>query len=199
VVWDGARWRSASRQGVFSAWMNPRAATTRTHQPGRGAGRTGFKTPVRWGKLDVRDTASSRRARRPLFCQPPSLANDDHLDHLVQQLGLAAPEPREILLHDREHTVLVAAGLACSIGRDEHVLDRSQRRSRGQWLLGRDVERRAPDLPSGGRRRAPARRAALRRYAGGFMAERIGVDQALCFRRQRAGKGNEIGLRQHRL
>ena len=42
-------------------------------------------------------------------------------------------------------------------------------------------------------------RAALRRYAGGFMAERIGVDQVLRFRRQRAGEGNEIDLRQRAL
>ena len=42
-------------------------------------------------------------------------------------------------------------------------------------------------------------RAALRRYAGGFMAERIGVDQVLRFRRQRADEGNEIDLRQRAL
>ena len=40
-------------------------------------------------------------------------------------------------------------------------------------------------------------RAALSRYADGFhAAERIGIDQLLGFRRQRAGEGNEIGPRQ---
>jgi hypothetical protein len=38
--------------------------------------------------------------------------NEDGLNQLVEQLGLAAPEPRQILLHDRKHIVLVAAGLA---------------------------------------------------------------------------------------
>jgi hypothetical protein len=38
--------------------------------------------------------------------------NEDGLNHLVEQLGLAAPEPRQILPHDRKHIVLVAAGLA---------------------------------------------------------------------------------------
>jgi hypothetical protein len=83
--------------------------------------------------------------------------NEDGLNHLVQQLGLAAPEPREILPHDRKHIVLVAAGLARGIWRDEHVLHGPQRRGRGQRLLDHDVERGAPDLP------------ALRRYADGCM------------------------------
>jgi hypothetical protein len=51
-----------------------------------------------------------------------SLAMTINLDHLVQQLGLVAPEPREILLHNREHIVLVAAGLARGMWRDEHLL-----------------------------------------------------------------------------
>jgi hypothetical protein len=124
------------------------------------------------------------------------------LDHLVQQLSLAAPEPREIPLHDREHIVLVAAGLACGKRRDEHVLHSPQRRGRGQRLLDHDVERGAPDLPSRERvdeRRlvdhAPARR--VEKIRGRLhAAERIGIDQLLGFRRQRAGEGNEIGLRQ---
>jgi hypothetical protein len=61
--------------------------------------------------------------------------NDDHLDYLVQQLGLAALEPREILLQDREHIVLVAAGLACGMWRDEHVLNGPQRRGRGHSTM----------------------------------------------------------------
>ena len=73
--------------------------------------------------------------------------NGSSLDHLVQQFGLAAPEPREILLHDREHIVLVAAGLACGVCRDEHVLHGPQRRGRGQRFLDHDVERGASDLP----------------------------------------------------
>ncbi len=131
-----------------------------------------------------------------------TVAVDDHLDHLIQQLGLAAPEPREILLHDREHIVLVAAGLACGMWRDEHVLHGPQWRGRRQRLLDRDVERGAPDLPSRERvdeRRlidhAPAR--CVEKIRGRLhAAERIGIDQLLGFRRQRAGEGNEIGLRQ---
>ena len=134
-----------------------------------------------------------------------SLRHDDHLDHLVKQLGLAAPEPREILLRDREYVVLVTAGLAGGMWRDEHVLHGPQRRGRGQRLLDRDVERGAPDLPSRERvderllvDRAPARR--VEKIRGGLhAAERIGIDQLLGFRRQRAGEGDEIGLRQQRV
>jgi hypothetical protein len=131
-----------------------------------------------------------------------ALTIDDHLDHLVQQLGLAPPEPREILLHDREHIVLVLAGLACGMRRDEHVLHQPQRRGRGQRLLDHDVERSASDLPSRERvdeRRlidhAPAR--CVEKIRGRLhAADRIGIDQLLGFRRQRAGEGNEIGPRQ---
>ena len=56
---------------------------------------------------------------------------------MLQQLGVAAAQPREILLHDCEHIVLAAAGLACGMGRDEHVLHRPQRRGGGQRLLDR--------------------------------------------------------------
>jgi hypothetical protein len=62
-----------------------------------------------------------------------------------------------------------------------------------------------PDLPSRERvdkRRlvdhAPARR--VEKIRGRLhAAERIGIDQFLGFRRQRAGEGNEIGLRQQRV
>ena len=72
----------------------------------------------------------------------------------------------------------------------------------GQRLLDHDVERGTPDLPSHERfdeRRlidhAPARRVEkIRRRL--HAAERIGIDQPLGFRRQRAGEGNEIGQRQ---
>ena len=66
--------------------------------------------------------------------------NEDGLNHLVEQLGLAAPEPREILPHDRKHIVL-HAGLARGMWRYEHVLHDPQRRGRGQRLRDRDVER----------------------------------------------------------
>jgi hypothetical protein len=74
--------------------------------------------------------------------------------------------------------------------------------ARGQWFLDHDVERGAPDLTSrerAGERRlvdhAPARRVVKIRGRL-HAAERIGIDQLLGFRGQRAGEGNEIGLLQ---
>ena len=41
--------------------------------------------------------------------------DDDYLDHSVQQLGLAAPESREILLHDRERLLRTLQQLRKSV------------------------------------------------------------------------------------
>jgi len=86
--------------------------------------------------------------------------------------------------------------------RDEHLLHSPQRRGRGERFLDHDVERGAPDPPSRecvDERRlvdhASARR--VEKIRGRLRAaERIGIDQLLGFRRQRAGEGNEIGPRQ---
>jgi hypothetical protein len=65
----------------FPAWDAPQERQLLERTSGRGAGGTGFKAPrgvpngngpdrtawVGWGKPDVRDTASARHVRRPLF------------------------------------------------------------------------------------------------------------------------------------
>ena len=101
--------------------------------------------------------------------------NDDHLNHLVQQLGLAAPEPREILLHDREHIVLVAADCSpavCGVMSTCFMAHSGEAAGGGSSTMTSSAApliccRASASMSAGSSTTCP--RAAVRRYADGFM------------------------------
>src|SRR5690242_3429993 len=81
------------------------------------------------------DAAGFRARRFAASRNDPGKALIRALDDLVEQLGLAAPQALEVLLHDGEHVVLVAARLARGVRRDQHVVHRPQRGIGRQRLL----------------------------------------------------------------
>src|SRR3984893_19344651 len=69
-----------------------------------------------------------------------SVIRSDKLDDLIAQHGFTAPQPLQVVEEEVEHIVLIAAGLAGGMRREEDVRQTPDRRRGRQWLIDGDVE-----------------------------------------------------------